>query len=118
MIVVEPAEVYTQRVAFPTSVNIPRPFAISLTAASGGRELNDPPRFADAWDEHILARVWSRTVPVRIVSIASQLRKCVRHRNKQHKEKLKREILLRIGGLIRAGSLLRVRRKYVVAGMR
>jgi len=51
-----------------------------------------------------------------ILSIVNRLRKCVRHRNKLHKETMKREILLRIGALIRAGSLRRVRRKYVVAG--
>jgi hypothetical protein len=77
--------------------------------------LNAPLAFEDGWDERILGYVSSKSKPVRIVSLASKLRKCVRHRDKQHKEKLKRDILLRVGALIRMRKLVRVRRKYVVA---
>lgn len=111
MVVVEPLEAYACRTA-------PRPLTATLNvlavnSATQSRGLNAPLRFADGWDEHILAYVSIQAEPVRIVSLASQLRKCVRHRDKQHKEKLKRDILLRVGALIRVGSLIRVRRKYV-----
>jgi hypothetical protein len=86
--------------------------------AQFARDLNGPIPFADGWDEHILTHVSGQSEPVRIVSLPSQLRKCVRHRDKQHKEKVKRQILLRVGALIRFGGLVRVRRKYVLPGTR
>jgi hypothetical protein len=75
-------------------------------------DLNAPLRFADGWDKRIVAHVSSQSEPIRIVSLASHLRKCVQH----HKESLKREILARIGALIRVGSFYRVRRKDVIPG--
>jgi hypothetical protein len=113
MIIIEPHEAYAFRTA-PWSIT-----AISNGAAadSGKRscDLNSPLRFVDGWDERILAYVANQSEPVRIVSLASQLRKCVRHRDKEHKERLKREILVRVGELIRAETIARIRRKYVVA---
>lgn len=116
MIFVEPSEVYACRTT-------PRPLTatpdvLAANKATRSPDLDAPLRFADGWDEHILAYVSGQTEPVRIVSLVSQLRKCVRHRNKEHKEKLKRDILLRVGALIRVGSLARVRRKYVLPGTR
>jgi hypothetical protein len=113
MTLIEPAEVYACRTA-PWSTDTNRKVA-GANSATQSRELNAPLRFADGWDERILLHVSNQSEPVRIVSLASQLRKCVRHRDRQHKEVLKRKILVRVGVLIRAGMLARVRRKYVVA---
>nr|WP_281720511.1 hypothetical protein [Nitrosomonas nitrosa] len=111
MIFIEPTEVYACRTARGPVTSIPKISAAN--SATQSRDVNAPLRFADGWDEHILAYVSAQAAPVRIVSLSSQLRKCVRHRDKQHKEKLKRDILLRVGALIRVGSLIRVQRNYV-----
>ena len=37
----------------------------------------------------------------------------MRHRDKHHQEKIKRDIQLRVGALIRVGSLIRLWRNYV-----
>ena len=113
MIFVEPVEVHASRTAPPSVTAIPNMSVVD--SATRFFDLNAPLRFADGWDERIVAHVSSQSEPIRIVSLASQLRKCVRHRDKLHKESLKREILVRVGELIRAGTLARVGRKYVVA---
>src|SRR5687768_290241 len=112
MILIEPEESYVRRSESRVS------HGINTLSPSGGsetlsRELHGLLRYMDGWDEHIIAYTSSRAEPIRIVSLASQLRRCVRHRDKQHKEEIKRQILLRVGALIRTGSLVRVRRKYV-----
>jgi hypothetical protein len=117
MILIEPEELYVRRSASRVSREDDGMSAGTSSANSFG-ELHGPLRYMDGWDEHILAYVSAQEAPVRIVSLASQLRKGVQHRNKQHKEKLKRDILLRVGALIRFGGLVRVRRKYVLPGTR
>lgn len=112
MIFVEPTEVYACRTA-PQSVPVV-PGVSAADSAKRSRDLNAPLRFSDDWDDHILAYVSAQAEPVRIVSLATQLRKCVRHRDKRHKERIKRAILMRVGALIRTGRLARFRRKYVV----
>src|SRR5690242_3176164 len=96
MIFVEPTEAYETR--SPGSAEVSRTRAGSAKKAFSLRELCGPLACADGWDERILAHVGGRSgEPVLIMSIPSQLRKLVRHRNKQHKERLKRGILIRIG---------------------
>lgn len=115
MILVEPADVFVSRtwprIAQTIVSDSPRTGSANLS-----RELHGPLRYTDGWDEHIIDHISSRPEAVRIVSLVSQIRKCVRHRDRQHKEKIKRDILLRVGALIRSGSLVRVRRKYVRLG--
>jgi hypothetical protein len=112
MIFVEPTEVYACRslaTFFPASAKFKKK-NVSL------RQEDGPLAYADGWDERILAYLVGRSgEPVLIMSIPSQLRKLVRHRDKQHKEELKRDVLLRIGALIRAGAIIRISRKYVIA---
>jgi hypothetical protein len=108
MILIEPEELYVSRTRQGCTIT-----STNSSSASISRELHGPLRYTDCWDEHIIVYTASRPEPIRIVSLASQLRKCIRHRDKQHKEAIKRQILLRVGALIRTGSLVRVRRKYV-----
>lgn len=110
--IIEPVEVYVCRM----TVGPLRTSRVSEeSCATRSQDLNATLSFVDGWDERILAYVRAQPEPVRIVSLASELRKSVRHRDKQHKEKLKREILIRVGALIRIGSLARVQRRYVTA---
>lgn len=75
-----------------------------------------PLAYEDGWDEVILMHLLGRRgESVKIVSLASELRRCVRHRNKAHKEELKRHILKRVGILIKRRLIVRVRRCFVTA---
>jgi hypothetical protein len=113
MIFIEPAEVFARRSA--TRIPERKPVLLSSNAgADSFGALHGRLRHENGWDERIFEYLSSRAEPVRIVSMISQLRKFVRHRDKQHKEKLKRDILSRIGALIRAGIIIRVHRNYVV----
>ena len=117
MVFVEPVEVYESRSLRPSAIG--RSNSITLSAqkpACSSSALYAPLRVEDGWDETIVAYLSSRPgTPVMIMSIVSQLRKCVRHRDRRHREKLKHDILMRVGALIRAGVILRFKRKYVVA---
>ena len=109
MIFIEPLQVYACRAG-------KRPFAgnPALSVADRNEAFFEPLRCVDGWDEHILSFVDNESRPVGIMELVSQLRKRVPHRNKQHKEKLKRDILLRVGALIRNGNLIRIQRKFVL----
>ena len=117
MVFVEPIEVYESRSLRPSAVG--RSTSITPSAqkpACSSSDLYAPLSVEDGWDETIVAYLSSRPgTPVLIMSIVSQLRKCVRHRDRRHREKLKHHILMRVGTLIRAGVILRYKRKYVVA---
>jgi hypothetical protein len=115
MIFIEPEELYVRRSASRTSHGS-NSVCPGGGSASLSRELHRPLRYTDGWDETIVAYLSSRSgEPVRIMSLVSQLRKCVRHRDRTHREKLKHDILMRVGALIRAGVIVRFQRKYVVA---
>lgn len=113
MIFVEPSIVYENRCYSPA------PQSVTISPAPARiHALNGPLAFADGWDECILTYVQGRAQPIRIGSLVSQLRKCVRHRNKSHKEEIKRHILQRIEVLIRSRRLVRVQRMFVVSACR
>ena len=119
VIIIEPLSVYENRKhraaggqngtdskSEPISANRP------VTVAA----LNAPLEFGDGWDETIMAYVRSRRGErLRIISLVSILRKCVRHRNSRHKNEIKGHILRRITALIRSRKLIRVNRCFVVA---
>lgn len=117
MVIVEPMEVYEARSSRPSNIGRSTsntPSAQSQTCPSS--DLYAPLSVEDGWDETIVAFLSSRPgKPVMIMSVVSQLRKCVRHRDRSHREKLKHDILMRVGALIRAGVILRFKRKYVIA---
>jgi hypothetical protein len=117
MIFIEPAEVFDARAVTPR-----QPDRLSYTVhpnrCSQGRmtRFTGPLSHEDGWDEVIHLHLLSRPgEPVRIMSLVSQLRRRVRHRDKAHKEELKRHILKRIGILIKTGVVVRVRRCFVAA---
>lgn len=113
MLFVEPPEVFAARLA--SQASPPKP-GFSSPGMKLWEHIQAPLSYEDGWDEAIHLEVLSRPGElVRIVSLASKLRKRVRHRNKTHREEIKLQILKRIGVLIRSGLLRRVRRVFVVA---
>lgn len=118
MILIEPTEVFSARSAsFSEQCVHERPLPVLRVSSQGLRALSEAPlSYADGWDEAIHLRLLSlKGQPVPIMSLVSQLRKRVRHRNKHHREEIKRTILKRICILIKSGLLRRVRRSFVVA---
>lgn len=117
MVFVEPMEVYATRSSRPSTIG--RSTSVAPSAQKqvcSSSDLYAPLSVEDGWDETIVAYLSSRPgTPVMIMAIVSQLRKCVRHRDRRHREKLKHDILMRVGALIRAGVIVRFKRKYVVA---
>lgn len=118
MIFVEPIRVYATRASW-SSTSLQHQSGTEPGAepnpVSCGTILQGPLQFDDGWDEAIISFLMSRPGEAfRIVSLSSELRKRVRHRDKDHKEDIKRHIMERVGFLIRAKRIVRVSRKFVM----
>jgi hypothetical protein len=117
MVFIEPPAIYELRIAAQQQrvQSCSQGTSGDLVESAPLTAFNTPKIYEDGWDEWVVHFLMGHpSMPVRIVSLVSELRKQVRHRSRRHREKIKQDILHRITALIRAGVILRIDRKFLV----